>query len=60
MRTEEATLDARFQGEYSAYREGRASAVSRRFSLSRAFGMNREYRALAGLAGVLLLLWWRV
>jgi protein-S-isoprenylcysteine O-methyltransferase Ste14 len=60
VRTEEATLDARFQGEYSAYREGRAPAVSRPFSLNRAFGMNREYRALAGLAGVLLLLWLRV
>lgn len=60
VRTEEATLDARFQGEYSAYREGRAAAVSRPFSARRAFGTNREYRAVAGLAGVLFLLWWRL
>ena len=60
VRTEEATLDARFAGEYSAYREGRAADVSRTFSARRAFGVNREYRAVAGLAGVLFLLWWRL
>jgi len=49
MRTEEATLDARFAGEYSAYREGRAPAVDRRFSLARVLA-NREYRAVIGLA----------
>jgi len=60
VRTEEASLDARFDGEYSAYREGRAPAVDRRFSAGRAFGTNREYRAAVGLATVLLLLWWRL
>lgn len=60
IRTEEATLDARFDGEYSAYREGRATEVVRRFSIERAFGMNREYRSVAGLAAALALLWLRV
>lgn len=59
VRTEEATLDARFDGEYSAYREGRAPAVTRTFSLSRALEMNREYRSLAGLVAALVLLWLR-
>jgi len=53
VRSEEATLDARFAGEYSAYREGRATAASapaaRRFSRDRAFGMNKEWRSLGGL-----------
>lgn len=60
VRTEEATLDARFAGEYSAYREGRAAEVARRFSAQRAFGMNREYRSVAGLVSVFALLWFRV
>jgi len=60
VRTEEATLDARFAGEYTAYREGRAPEVARRFSARRAFGMNREFRAVIGLAGALILLWWRL
>lgn len=60
VRTEEATLDARFAGEYSAYREGRATEITRRFSAQRAFGMNREFRAVIGLAGALILLWWRL
>ena len=60
VRTEEATLDARFDGAYSDYREGRASEVPRRFSAQRAFGMNREYRSVAGLAAVFVLLWFWV
>jgi protein-S-isoprenylcysteine O-methyltransferase Ste14 len=48
VRTEEATLDARFDGAYSAYREGRAEPVARRFSWARAVA-NREYRAVIGL-----------
>jgi protein-S-isoprenylcysteine O-methyltransferase Ste14 len=59
VRTEEATLDARFNGQYSAYKEGRAPEVQRRFSLSRAFEMNREYRSVVGLVAVLVLLWLR-
>jgi protein-S-isoprenylcysteine O-methyltransferase Ste14 len=46
--TEEATLDARFGGAYSAYREGRAQTMERSFSASRVMA-NREYRAVAGL-----------
>ncbi len=59
VRTEEATLDARFDGAYSAYREGRAPEVERRFSMSRAFGMNRELRSVAGVGAAFLLLWLR-
>lgn len=47
-RAEEAALDARFAGEYSAYREGRASSSDRPFSLARVKA-NREYRAVIGL-----------
>jgi len=60
VRTEEATLDARFAGEYSAYREGRADDTARRFSARRAFGSNREYRSVVGLVSVFALLWLRV
>jgi protein-S-isoprenylcysteine O-methyltransferase Ste14 len=60
VRSEEATLDARFAGEYSAYRAGRATDASapatRRFSMDRAFGMNKEWRSLAGLAGAFALM----
>ncbi len=34
MRSEEAALDAKFSGEYSAYRDGRAEPVDRPFSLA--------------------------
>lgn len=61
IRTEEATLDDRFRGQYSAYREGRAAASTRRFSWARV-GANREYRTVAGFAiGAFLLVirsWW--
>lgn len=57
MRSEEATLDEKFAGEYAAYRAGRAGEVVRRFSTQRAFGRNREYRSVAGLVGVFVLLW---
>jgi protein-S-isoprenylcysteine O-methyltransferase Ste14 len=55
MRTEEATLDSRFAGAYTAYREGRAAPVARRFSWARV-AANREYRAMTGFAiGAVLL-----
>jgi hypothetical protein len=60
VRTEEAVLDARFAGEYSAYRDGRAAPVDRSFSLTRAI-RNREHRAVIGLAavaGLLVLRWY--
>ena len=58
MRTEEAILDERFAGEYSAYRRGAAAPVARRFSLARALA-NKEYRAVAGLAIGMAILFWR-
>lgn len=59
VRTEEATLDARFAGAYSAYREGRAEPVARRFSWARVMA-NREYRAVTGLAIAFVYLYWRM
>jgi len=62
MQTEERALDQKFNGEYSAYREGRAEPVARRFSWQRVVA-NREYRAAAGVAiglGLLALeMWWK-
>lgn len=48
MRTEERALDEKFKGEYSAYREGRATPVARQFSWQRVVA-NREYRAATGV-----------
>lgn len=58
IRTEESHLTKKFGGAYPAYREGRVENA-RRFSLERAI-RNREYRAVIGLAAVLVLLWWKV
>lgn len=58
IRTEEASLDEKFAGQYSAYRAGTAAPVERRFSLSRAM-INREYRAAAGLVVGLVALYLR-
>ncbi len=55
VRTEEAFLRGRFGDAYDAYAEARGPQVARAFSLARAW-RNREYRAMAGLAGFLLLL----
>lgn len=59
VRTEEATLDARFDGAYTAYREGRANPVTRRFSWARVIA-NREYRAVIGFVGAFAFLAWRM
>ena len=59
-RAEDAVLDARFGGEYAAYREGRATPSDRPFSLARVIA-NREYRAVIGLVvacGLLYLRSW--
>lgn len=48
MRTEEHDLDKKFDGEYSAYRAGKAEPVERPFSWGRVVA-NREYRAASGL-----------
>jgi len=54
-RTEEATLDAKFAGEYSAYREGRATPVARRFDWSQVMA-NKEYRAVVGFVAAFIVL----
>ena len=59
IRTEEARLASRYGGEYAAYREGRAAPVRRAFSWAQVMS-NREYRALAGFAIALGLLWLRM
>jgi len=59
IRTEEAVLDARFSGEYSAYRDGRAEPDRRPFSIARV-AANKEYRGVAGLVLAMVLLWVRM
>jgi protein-S-isoprenylcysteine O-methyltransferase Ste14 len=58
IRTEEAHLTDKFGAAYPEYRDGRAPDVRRRFSAARAW-KNREYRAVAGLACTLALLFWK-
>ena len=53
--TEEARLRRDFGSAYDDYARAAAPAVHRSFSLERALG-NREYRAVAGLAGGFLIL----
>jgi protein-S-isoprenylcysteine O-methyltransferase Ste14 len=60
IRTEEAVLDERFDGAYSAYRQGLATPIARTFSVERAFVTNKESRALLGCAAGLGLLWLRM
>jgi protein-S-isoprenylcysteine O-methyltransferase Ste14 len=48
MRLEEAHLDEKFSGAYSAYRAGQAAAPRRPFSWARVAG-NREHPAMFGL-----------
>jgi protein-S-isoprenylcysteine O-methyltransferase Ste14 len=55
IRTEEAYLRRQFGGEYDAYCRGLAPSVNRGFSWSRAW-RNREWRAVLGLGGAVLLL----
>lgn len=55
IRAEEAFLRRTFGDAYDRYREARVPAADRRFSLARAW-RNREYRAIAGLAGGFALL----
>lgn len=54
IRSEEAWLRATFGDRYEAYCAGHT--VSRRFSLARALGQNREYRTIGGLVLAVLLL----
>lgn len=48
IRTEERTLDERFDGAYAEYRAGRAAPVERPFTWARV-AANREYRAVTGV-----------
>ena len=57
IRTEEAHLTEKFGAAYPSYRSGQMS-VPRAFSLERAL-RNREYRAVAGVLFVFVLLWWK-
>jgi len=58
IRTEEATLDARFAGEYTRFRAGTADHMNRRFSWARV-AANREARAMGGFVLAFVLLWVR-
>ena len=58
IRSEEALLDDRFKGGYSAWRGGAVAASRRRFSVDRVVA-NREYRAWLGLAAGMSVLFWR-
>ena len=58
IRSEEALLDDRFKGGYSAWRGGTVAASGRRFSVDRVVA-NREYRAWLGLAAGMSVLFWR-
>lgn len=55
VRTEEAYLRNAFGDAYDEYRASRGVPTQRRFSLARVMA-NREYRAVAGLAGGFALL----
>ena len=55
IRHEEAGMRASFGDQYDAYLESRAAGVERPFSLDRAM-KNKEYRAVAGLAAVAVIL----
>jgi len=58
IQSEERFLSERFGDAYLLYREGRHVDSDRRFSWARAM-RNREWRAVAGLVPVLLLLGWK-
>ena len=56
VRHEEASMRAAFGDEYEAYAESRATPVERPFSFTRAIKINKEYKAVAGLAAVAAIL----
>ncbi|MEQ1869833.1 MAG: isoprenylcysteine carboxylmethyltransferase family protein [Vicinamibacterales bacterium] len=62
IRSEEAFLREKFGSDYDTWRRGGARPAGAQMEASRSFSMaqaiaNREYRALAGVAIALLLLW---
>ena len=50
VRHEEENMRARFGDQYDAYLQSRADPVERAFSFSRALSVNKEYKAILGLA----------
>ncbi|MCC7008841.1 MAG: isoprenylcysteine carboxylmethyltransferase family protein [Acidobacteria bacterium] len=59
VRVEEASLDEKFDGAYSDYRAGAIGGVDRPFSWRRV-AVNREYRAVLGLAAAFVVLVLRI
>lgn len=59
VRSEEAHLDEKFDGAYSAWRKGQLKPTPRAFSLARAF-RNREHHTVAGAVIAFLWLAYRV
>lgn len=56
IRHEEASMRAAFGDAYDAYAESRTRMVERPFSFARAMTINKEYKAVAGLAAVAAIL----
>lgn len=56
IRHEEANMRARFGRRYDAYLESRDLDIDRAFSFDRAFHVNKEYRTVAGLVGLVAIL----
>ena len=58
INSEERFLRGKFGAAYDEYRDQRVVDRQRRFSWARAMA-NREYRAMAGVAIAVLLLFWK-
>lgn len=56
IRHEETNMREAFGDNYDAYVQSRRTPVERAFDLNRAMRINKEYKALAGLAGVAVIL----
>lgn len=56
IRHEESSMRAAFGDAYAAYAESRSTPVQRPFSLDRAMRVNKEYKAVAGLAAIAAIL----
>jgi protein-S-isoprenylcysteine O-methyltransferase Ste14 len=58
VRFEAHELRQQFGADYTAYQQGRAQPVARKFSARQVIA-NREYRSAAGLVIGLAILWWK-
>ncbi len=56
MRHEEENMRARFGERYDAYLQSRTGPVERAFSFNRALRVNKEYKAILGLAALVAIL----